>query len=150
MGKLDIILKNDLAELTRLAELTEQFGEEHAWPARVIYGVNLSLDELVTNVISYGYEDAQAHQILIHFSFENGVLTLLMEDDGRAFNPLDIPEPDVSKPLEERATGGLGIFLVRKTMDQVEYRRNGGRNILKMTKKIDQTPHQKPTSHGNP
>ena len=134
--EMEVTLKNDLAELNRLAEVTEKFGEAHHWPAKETYGVNLSLDELVTNVISYGYDDGAEHQISIRFSFENGLLTLVMVDDGRPFDPSATPDPQLDQPLEERMAGGLGIFLVRKIMDQVEYRREAEKNIFVMKKQI--------------
>jgi len=61
-----------------------------------------------------------------------------VEDDGRQFNPLELPEPDLEKKLEERPIGGLGIHLVRNLMDELEYRRTHNKNILIMKKKINQ------------
>lgn len=136
MGAMEVTLKNNLAELDRLTLVIEEFGTKHQWPLKLIYGINLALDELVTNVISYGYEDAGEHEIHVRFSVENEQLRLVIEDDGRPFNPLDVAEPDLTKPIEERDVGGLGIFLVRKTMDHVEYQRRANRNILTMTKHI--------------
>ncbi len=136
MDQMLVILKNDLAELDRLAEATEQFGSRNDWPVKVVYRLNLSLDELVTNVISYGYEDGAEHRISIHFSYHEDHLTLVMQDDARPFNPIARPDPDITQPLEERGQGGLGIFLVRQTMDTTEYERRDGRNVLTMHKKI--------------
>ncbi|MHB8520987.1 MAG: ATP-binding protein [Limisphaerales bacterium] len=149
MGTKAVILKNDLSELGRLAEVTEQFGAEHHWPAKATYAVNLSLDEAVTNVISYGYDDAAEHLIQIRFSFEDRQLTVAIEDDGRPFNPLDQAGPDLSKPLEQREPGGLGVFLVRKMMDHVEYHRRADRNVLIMKKRIKPSLAGEETRGGN-
>ncbi len=136
MDELVVMLKNDLTELGRLARVIEEFGERNHWPVKIIYGVNLSLDELVTNIISYAYTDAAEHQIALRVAFEQPRLTVVLEDDGRPFNPLEAPQPDLAIPVEEREIGGLGIFLVRKTMDHLEYSRRENKNILVMTKTI--------------
>ncbi|HNW94359.1 MAG TPA: ATP-binding protein [bacterium] len=102
---------------------------------RVLYAVNLSLDELVTNVISYGYEDAQPHELTVDLALADGKLTVTLSDDARAFNPLLAPRPDASVPLEERRIGGWGIQFVREMMDDMQYERVGGRNVLTLQKK---------------
>ena len=92
------------------------------------------MDELLTNTISYGYDDDEEHRIDLSLRLEGGTLVVEIADDGRAFDPLQAPEPDLGASLEERAVGGLGIYLVRKTMDGVAYRREGGRNVVTLTK----------------
>lgn len=143
-----LVLKNKLAELERLARATEQFGAEHHLSPQVVYQINLVLDELVTNVISYGYADADEHDIRIRLTAEPGRLRLVFEDDGRPFNPLEQAPPQLTGAVEDREEGGLGIFLVRKMMDRVEYRREGNRNILVMEKRVP-SPPEKETDHGN-
>lgn len=73
----------------------------------------------MSNVISYGYDDREEHKIIVCLLMQQGKLTVEVENDGRPFNPLDAPEPDIEKPLEERTLGGLGIHLVRNVMDLV-------------------------------
>ena len=72
-------------------------------------------------------------------ALEGDELTIRVEDDGRAFDPLQAPPPDLDLPLEERPVGGLGIHIVRSVMDAVEYQRRGGRNVLTMRKTIGRT-----------
>ena len=69
-----------------------------------------------------------------------GEIVLEVRDDGKPFNPLDAPPPDLNKPPEERKEGGFGIFLARKFMDSVEYARDGGENVLTMRKLIGEQP----------
>src|SRR4051794_9450263 len=116
-----IELKNDLAELERLAAALAEFGNRHALPARLVSELNLALEEIITNIISYGFEDSAAHTIRIELQLTDRLLTTRVEDDGRPFDPLDAGEPDVSAALEDRPVGGLGILLVRKLMDHVVY-----------------------------
>lgn len=130
-----IHLKNDLTEIERLTQQVERFGEEHDLAPKVVFDLQLALEEVFTNIVSYGYEDDQVHEVHVEIAVQDGTVTVRVEDDGRPFDPLQKPPPDVTAPLEERAVGGLGIYLVRKLMDSAEYRREGGRNILLLSKK---------------
>ncbi len=136
MGDIVVRLSNQLAELDRLAEEVESFGERNAFPRKVIYQVRLVLDELLTNVISYGFSDGQKHEIEIRMRLEDSRLHLCIEDDATAFDPLQAAEPDLRSPAEDRAIGGLGIHLVRKLMDSVRYERRDGKNRLFLEKTI--------------
>lgn len=133
---LSITLHNRISELERLGRVVATFGEEHHLPDKVLYAVNLALDEIVTNIISYGYDDQADHQILLRLSLQGKELTAEVEDDGKPFNPLEAPEPDLGQPLEERKVGGLGIHLIRNMMDGMDYRRQSGKNLLVMKKKV--------------
>ena len=135
MNTTTIQLKNNLRELERLSQIVNEFGEAHRLSPKVLYALNLSLDEILTNVIYYGYDDTNEHHIIIRISLKDEELTAAVEDDGRHFNPLEAAKPDLAKPLEERQVGGLGIHLVMNLMDTVEYKRQGNKNLLVMKKK---------------
>ena len=135
MNTTTIKLKNNLRELERLSQIVNEFGEAHRLSPKVLYALNLSLDEILTNVIYYGYDDTNEHHIIIRISLKDEELTAAVEDDGRPFNPLEAAKPDLAKPLEERQVGGLGIHLVTNLMDTVEYKRQGNKNLLVMKKK---------------
>lgn len=128
-------LKNELEEIQSLAEAIELFGEENGIPAKTLFQINLALDELLTNTISYGYPEGGEHEILVSI-LPTGERELRLEirDDGKAFNPLDTEEPDISQDIDERPIGGLGIHLVRQMMDEIEYIRKDEQNILVMRK----------------
>jgi len=127
-------LRNDLAELARLSEALDQLGARYDLSPRTISEVNLALEEIITNIISYGFDGPGDHLIRIRLSMDNSQLTSQVEDDGRPFDPLQAPPPDLTAPIEDRDPGGVGILLVRKLMDDVSYSRNGDRNILLMKK----------------
>jgi len=134
-----ISLLNHRREVERLAGLVEQFGEAHHLATDDINGINLLLDEIVINIISHGYDDEREHQILVTLALENGVLAIRVEDDGRPFNPLDVPGPNLDLPIEERPIGGLGVYIARSIADQMDYRRDAGRNVLTMRKRMSGT-----------
>ena len=136
MNKTLITLKNNLSEIERLANAVMQFGRENNFSDKVIFDINLALEEVVNNIISYAYKDKNEHQINIHMELEGPELVLKVEDDGVPFNPLEVPEPDINKPLEERQPGGLGLFFVRNLTDKLDYRRDKDKNIFIMQKKI--------------
>ena len=120
--------------------LPNEHGEGHEVGPDVAFKVNLALDELVTNVINYGYDDEDEHAIRLLVSWDGETLRFVLEDDGKPFNPLDIPPPDLDTPIEDRQVGGLGIHFVRQVMDSVTYRRDGARNVLTMARRLDQAP----------
>ena len=134
--KKTLILKNDLSEIEGLAKTIVDFGKENNLSDKVIYDINLALEEVVSNIIFYGYEDNSEHRIIIHFDLRDKELILRVTDDAKPFNPQEVPEPDIGKPIEERQIGGLGIYFVRNLMDKVEYKREQGKNILVMKKEI--------------
>ncbi len=102
---------------------------------KVVFHVNLVLEEILTNIIAYGYADSDEHYISIGIFLAEGELVIQVADDGRPFNPLEAPEPDLESPLEERPVGGLGLHLVRSLMHEFEYERNEGQNLLVMKKR---------------
>jgi serine/threonine-protein kinase RsbW len=136
MNKMMITLRNTLSEIERLANAVMQFGRKNSFSDKDIFDINLALEEVVNNIISYGYTDKNEHQINIHMELEGTELELRVEDDGVPFNPLEFPEPDINKPLEERQPGGLGLFFVRNLTYKLEYRRDKDKNIFIMRKKI--------------
>jgi phosphoserine phosphatase RsbU/P len=138
-GHVEIKLSNKLSELDRFAQALTEFGRRQGLAAKVMHDLNLALEEILTNIISYGYTDNREHEIRIRLSAQPGEVSVEIEDDGRPFNPLEAPEPDIIKPVDERSIGGLGIHLVRKLMDGLEYRRQGDRNFLTMKKKTRQS-----------
>ena len=96
--------------------------------------INLGLDELFTNIISYGFEDESEHQIKFSLAKAEETLVVEIEDDGIPFNPLDANGPGVARDLDSIDIGGLGIHLVKKMMDDIDYQRVEGRNKLILKK----------------
>jgi len=138
VNDLSIRMKNELAELQKVNQALEQFGELHQLPSGVSNVVSLALDEIITNIVSHGYQDHEEHYIDIRISLEQGMLNVVIEDDGVGFNPLGIDSPDTSSALEDRPIGGLGIHLVRNVMDDVSYAFRNERNRLVLTKKLEE------------
>ena len=132
-----IELKNSLSELDRLSLALEEFGDSHHLPLKTITDINLALDEIFINIVSYGFEDYDEHLISIDLSIDEKELTIKVEDDGISFNSLEIPEPDLYVPSKNRKIGGLGIDLVRKKIDELKYERQQGKNVLILKKRLN-------------
>ena len=130
-------LRNDPAEAGQLAAWVEDFARRAQLPEAVRNAVDLALEECVTNVFSYAWNDGREHWVTVRFKVDEDEarVEVEIEDDGREFNPLTVPPVDTTKPLESRAIGGLGIHMVRQLMDAVEYRRERGRNVLTLIKR---------------
>ena len=129
-------IKNDIAEIRRLAYFVESFGKLNNFSGDLINDINLSLEEIVSNIIFYGYKDGKEHLIDIRIGMAGEELILEVSDDAKPFDPLEAPAPDIEKPIDEKEEGGLGIFLARSIMDKMKYRREDSKNILIMRKKI--------------
>jgi len=136
MSSVTLLLVNERTEIQRLGEMAERFGADQRLSDEEVMSINLVLDEVVTNIIDYGFEDTARHEIRVTMGVEGRTLSIEIEDDARAFDPLAAPPPDLTLPLEERPVGGLGIHIVRTVMDHVEYQRRDGHNILTMRKTI--------------
>ncbi len=127
---LSLTLRNHPSEVSRLVDRIEAFGAEAGLSPNVTFRLTLALDEIVSNVVRHGFDDGAEHRIEVRVEVAIGTVTATVEDDGAPFDPREAPLPDLDAPLEQRQAGGLGMHLVRATMDEVEYRRDGGRNVL--------------------
>lgn len=128
---------NKIRDLARMPELVEKFAAECRLSPNVVFGLNVALDEMLSNIIKYGYTDDAIHEIHIRLSVAGPLLVAEIEDDGQPFDPCGASAVDVNAPLEERKVGGLGIHIVRTLMSEVDYARIAGRNRLVMKMMLD-------------
>jgi anti-sigma regulatory factor (Ser/Thr protein kinase) len=125
-------MANDSADLARvLDEIDARLAEQPVSPKRK-YAVRLALDELVSNILQYAYDDEGVHPIRIRL--ETGdPFSLTIEDDGKPFDPLaDAPPPVLDGPVEDRPIGGLGLHILKEMGMKLNYRREAGRNLLRV------------------
>ncbi|MBT5873018.1 MAG: ATP-binding protein [Candidatus Latescibacteria bacterium] len=131
---IDIDIRNDLTELQRVMESVEHLSEEQSWEPGLGMRIQLILEELITNIISYGYADSERHEIMIRLHSDSESVRIRIEDDAGPFDPLEMETPDLSVPVQEREPGGLGVHLVRNLADDIGYTRQDGKNILTLCK----------------
>jgi anti-sigma regulatory factor (Ser/Thr protein kinase) len=135
--KFSFTLKNDISELKILCRQLESVGDALGLPQRFVFEVNLALDELFTNIISYGFNDRSEHAIQVRIAADDGMLTITVEDDGVPFNPIARAEPRLPATVEDCTIGGLGIYLIKNLMDDIRYRRRQDKNVLTLKKRIE-------------
>lgn len=121
-----------LANTEAVAEFVEQTLTEEGCPMAIIFKMNMAADELFSNIAHY----SEASDATVHAGVVDGSAVLIFEDNGIEYDPTKQREPDVTSSLEEREIGGLGIFLVQKTMDEIRYSYTDGKNNLYIRKKI--------------
>ena len=129
-NSLSISFQNDMQELTHVLQLVNVFLEPRELQSKLIYAVNLILEEILVNIIKYGYDDEDSREIEVRIGVEEEEVALTVVDDGKEFNPLTVPPPDHSKSAMERIEEGLGLHFVRHMRNAMEYRREGDKNIL--------------------
>ena len=134
-------LKSDLSELKTLNRHLNHFGQVHGLPEMLISEINICLDELFTNLVMYGFNDDLKRVIRFHFEKKDNVLILTIEDNGMPFNPLLKTDPQLPADLDEAEIGGLGLHIVKKLIDKMEYERTGGKNRLTLKKFLHATTH---------
>lgn len=134
--KARVVVANEAAQLPVLTRFLQDFWAGARLPAAPAQAFELALEEIFMNVVLHGAPAGSARvEVSLHLAA--GQLRLTVEDDGPAFDPLSVPSPDVTAPLEDRPVGGQGIHLVRQMMDEVSYRRAGKRNQLTMSKRVE-------------
>ena|SRR5262249_26895400 len=130
----EIRIANRIAEMERVVELVDNFGADHQLSNEVMVALNVSLDEILNNIISYGYDDTLDHDIIVRIELRDGSVEVVVADDGKPFNPLLVPGPDLA--AKPRKVGGVGLHFVRKLTDQLEYARRDGINELRFRKSL--------------
>ncbi|WP_025745608.1 anti-sigma factor antagonist [Kallotenue papyrolyticum] len=133
--------------LAMISEFVVEGAQAAGLDEHAVWEVQLATDEAVTNVIQHSYAGA-AGPLTIQTEVRNGAFVVTLIDHGRPFDPDAVPEPDLVSPLEERRTGGLGLYLMRKLMDRVEFSFEPDRNILQMSKRLRTMPYHVVTPRG--
>ena len=123
--------------LSDVLGFVEQTLEDCGCPMKIQIAVSVAIEEVFVNIAGYAYGDGEGDMTLgIDFDEETREITFRMTDKGVPFDPLQNPDPDITLSAEEREIGGLGIFITKKTMNEIRYAYENGENILTMVKKI--------------
>lgn len=131
----EITVDATLDSIARITALADAELIAHGCSARARMQIDVAIDEIIGNIARYAYAP-DTGRVTVQVNVADHTAEIVFIDEGIPFNPLSIGDPDVSLPAADRKIGGLGIFLVKKTMDNVYYAREGHRNILKLIKRI--------------
>jgi anti-anti-sigma factor len=123
-----------LDQLSAIGELVTKVARQLDMGERDTFAVQMAVDEAATNVIVHGYAGQFGGTLQILCWQEGNDLVIQIRDQGQYFDADEVPEPDLHTPLEDRQEGGLGVFLMRRMMDRVEFIREGNENVLTMAR----------------
>jgi anti-sigma regulatory factor (Ser/Thr protein kinase) len=135
-----IELENNLSEMASAMAALETFSNSFGLEQTATQAAELVLDELLSNIIRYGMAESRAARIILDLDIVGDSLRIGISDGGIPFNPFDRAPPDLDLPLEEREPGGLGIYLVKKFMDEYDYQYLDHRNVVTLKKKLSPGP----------
>ena len=135
---------NRLQEIDRVNDVFNEFAERENVPVALRRKMNICFDEILNNIVTYGYDGDDERAIDIDVKVSEGNLIVTITDDGKPFNPFDERSPDVTLSVEDRPIGGLGVHLVRNIMDRVSYERHGEKNVVRLEKTTEPEETQNP------
>jgi anti-sigma regulatory factor (Ser/Thr protein kinase) len=133
-----LAIANDLEAIPSLLNDIYRFLHQQGIAEEAVHGLDVALDEVLTNIVNYGYRDGKSHEVLVELSLAPDLLTIEVRDDGSHYDPLSVPEPDLSADIEDRHVGGLGMHFVRSLLDRLAYKRSNGWNVLTLEKRLSQ------------
>jgi anti-sigma regulatory factor (Ser/Thr protein kinase) len=126
------------------ADALERFEADHGLDPAAAWPVQVALDEILSNVVRHGGAGRDDAVIEVTFALADGSLQVTVVDDGPELDPLTLPAPDTTSPLDARQPGGLGVYLVKQLMDRVDYVRRDGRNCLTIAWRLPPAGAPKP------
>ena len=130
-------LKAEIENVDLLTDFVNEQLEGMDCSMKAMTQIDIALDELFSNVCHYAYKDGIGSvTVYVEEILENNSVRITLEDAGVPFDPLAREDPDISASLQDRAIGGLGIFMVKRTMDDVSYEYKDGLNMLTVTKTL--------------
>ena len=139
MMRKQLKFKNQVAELQHVNSFVEEICDELGLDMELQMNLNLALEEVVSNVIFYAYPEGTTADIELLAEYDGKVLTLVLSDQGKHFDPTAKEDHDPDVHPADRELGGMGIYIVKNIMNEVTYQRLEGRNLLTMRKKIIET-----------
>ncbi|ORU00676.1 hypothetical protein D081_0658 [Anaerovibrio sp. JC8] len=132
-----LVIEATLDNLGKVNDFVEEFLEERSCSSKVKLQMELVVEEIFTNIANYAYGDGIG-KVTIEGSLEDNAAQFRLKfmDKGTPYNPLEQPEPDITAGADDRPVGGLGIFLVKKNVDDITYQHEDGQNILTVVKSL--------------
>jgi len=136
MNEIQAIIRNRREELRRVQHAVDQLAARCHLPAEIVGDMQVALDEILSNIIKYGYADDAEHQIEVRLRVVDNAFEATIEDDGMPFNPLESRAPDVESGLQERRLGGVGVHYIKNLMSEIRYNREDNRNCVVLSRKF--------------
>lgn len=133
----ELMIPAKVEELNTVLAFLDELLEEHGCSMKAQIQLDIAVEEIFVNIAHYAYAPAEGNAcIQVEFSENPLSVEIKFKDQGKPFDPLKKPDPDVTLSAEEREIGGLGIYMVKKSMNEVTYKYENGSNILTIKKEI--------------
>ncbi len=129
----EITVDNEVGEISKVIEFVSAKAEKLPFSFKDKNQIEVAIDEIISNIVHYAYGEGKGKAVIKLESDESG-MSIIVEDEGIPYNPLEKEDPDITLSADERGIGGYGIFIVKKVMDDIKYEHRDGRNILTMKK----------------
>jgi serine/threonine-protein kinase RsbW len=136
-----LVIANTVAEMAKVTEFVEKFGVAHGIPQAAINDLNVCLDELLNNTISYGYDDKAPHSIAVDLTLAADLLIADIKDDGKPFDPRQATPKPAGGTIRSRRVGGVGLHFVKTLMNEVGYTRKGRNNVVRLVRRVREAGH---------
>lgn len=135
----ELIVKSSTDNLANVREFTRKAAEESGFSEEIVGKIILAVDEACTNIIKHAYKFSPDGKIVISIKFDSAKFMISIIDEGIHFNPNSVPEPNIVEYYKQKKIGGLGIFLMKKLMDEVKYSTiTGNKNQVILVKYLTQ------------
>lgn len=135
----EIVVKSSTDNLSQVRDFTRKAAEESGFNEETVGKIILAVDEACTNIIKHAYKYSPDGKIEISIKFDSTRFSISIVDEGVHFNPNSVPEPNIVEYYKQKKVGGLGIFLMKKLMDEVNYSTiSGNRNQVILVKYLTQ------------
>lgn len=133
----EIEIKALTENIQTVLDFVDGFLEEMSASMKVQMQIDVAVEELFVNIAHYAYTPETGMAVIqVEPDHDKNQVSITFKDTGKPYNPLEKPDPDITLSAEERSIGGLGIYMVKKSMDDMQYEYKDGQNILTITKKL--------------
>ncbi len=135
-SKYSISVKASTKHLAEVRDFVAGHAKNFGFKKQDVADIRLAVDEAYTNIIKHSYKNDEKKSVDIELGFNNDEFWVSLLDTGEAFDPSDYSKPDVRQKIKEKKRGGVGVFLIKKLMDDVRYLNDGPTNEIRMSKKL--------------
>lgn len=134
-AKYKITVKASTEHLSKVRDFVAEHAAAFGFDQQEVADIRLAVDEAYTNIIKHAYQNNPDEWVDIELGYDNSTFWVTLLDTGVSFDPSNYKRPDICKKIKEKKRGGVGVYLIRKLMDDVEYQANDTFNTIRMTKK---------------
>ena len=122
--------------LSEVRDFVASYATKHGVSSHEVEDIRLAVDEAYTNIIKHAYQYDDSRFVEIVMGSEKDEFWVSLKDNGKSFNPTEYPDPDVEERIKKKERGGVGVYLMKKLMDRIEYHKHDGTNEIRMIKKL--------------